>query len=245
MPVFGLLFLAQILCAVHVVRSGRQYFWIYLIVFVPMLGMIVYFVAEILPELMGSSRAHRAAGGVVKALDPGRAVRDAERRLAMTATAENKASLAEAYLAVGRTGEALALYDEALTGIHATDPAMLLGLARAHFTLGDYPETQGVLEQLRQTSTGYTSPEASLLYANCLEAQGKVAEALHEYEMLVPIYPGQEARYRYAALLRQSGNDAAARRLFEEICQAEGFAPRHARRLQREWYALARRQLAE
>jgi hypothetical protein len=77
-----------------------------------------------------------------------------------------------------------------------------------------------------------------------LEAQGKVAEALGEYEALAPVYPGQEARYRYAMLLREAGRDADARAIFQEICQAGEFAPRHVRRIQGEWYTLARRQLA-
>jgi len=230
MPLFGLIFIAQVLCAVHVVRTGRQYFWIYLIVFVPVLGMVVYFVAEILPGLMGGGHARGAASRVAKALDPGRAVRDAERRLAMTATAENKADLAEAYLAVGRDQEALELFHDALTGIHATDPAIMLGLARTHFAREEFLETQVVLERLRRANPDYVSSEGHLLYARSLEAQGKVDAALYEYEALAPTYPGQEARYRYALLLRQAGREADSRRILEEICQSAEYAPRHVRR---------------
>ena len=42
MPVLGVLsLLAQIACAVHVVRTGRNYYWIYIVVFVPVVGMAV------------------------------------------------------------------------------------------------------------------------------------------------------------------------------------------------------------
>jgi hypothetical protein len=34
-------------------------------------------------------------------------------------------------------------------------------------------------------------------------------------------------------------------RIFQEICQEERFAPRYARRLQKEWFALARREAAQ
>jgi len=67
MPALGLLTLAvQMLCAVHVVRTGRPYWWIFLIVFVPLVGMLVYLVAELLPDLLDSRRARRAASGVVR-----------------------------------------------------------------------------------------------------------------------------------------------------------------------------------
>jgi hypothetical protein len=244
MPAFGLMFILEILCAVHVVRTGRPYFWIYLIVFVPGIGMIVYVVAEILPEFMGSPRARAAAGQMAKSLNPGRELREAERRLAMTETAENQATLAEAYLAVGRNDEALELYRRALTGIHASDPAMLFGLARTQFARGEYHAAQRALERAREANPNGMSPESCLLYARSLEAQGSTAPALEEYAALAPTYPGQEARYHYAMLLRQSGLESEARKLFEEICQAAEFAPRHTRRLQGQWYTLARQQLA-
>jgi hypothetical protein len=45
-------------------------------------------------------------------------------------------------------------------------------------------------------------------------------------------------------LLSETGSRDAARRLFQEICQAVELMPKHARRLQKEWYDLAKRNLA-
>jgi hypothetical protein len=245
MPAIGIIvLLAQIACAVHVVRSGRNYIWIYVVVFVPLVGMAAYVLAELLPDLMQSRAARQAASGVAKALDPGKGLREAMRRVQITPTAENKAALAEAYLLAGQPAEAAACYREALTGIHATDPGMMLGLARALFAQGDAAESQAVLERLREANPDYSSPEGHLLYARSLERQGKVAAALEEYAALSTYYPGQEARCRYALLLQQSGHMDEARRVFEEIRQAVEYGPRHQRRAQREWYDIARRQLA-
>jgi hypothetical protein len=245
MPILGiLLILAQITCAVHVVRTGRNYYWIYIVVFVPVVGMAAYFIAEMLPDLMNSRQARHAASGVARALDPGRTMRDALRDVAITPTAENKARLAAAHIAAGQVEPAIALYRDALTGVHATDPAMMLGLARALFTKGDVAETQAVLERLREANPDYNSAEGHLLYARSLELQGKTEPALREYRALVNYYPGQEARCRLGLLLEQNGRGAEARKLFEEVCQAIDYGPRHQRREQREWYDLARRQIA-
>ena len=139
MPAFGvLLLLAQVACAVHVVRTGRPYYWIYIVVFVPMVGMAAYLIAELLPDLMGSRTARHAASGMGRAIDPGRGLREAQRRAQMTPTIENKAALAEEYQRSGQPGDAAALYRETLTGIHATDPTMMLGLARALFARGRF-----------------------------------------------------------------------------------------------------------
>ena len=111
MPAIGvILLLAQITCAVHVARTGRNYYWIYIIVFVPVVGMAAYFFAELLPELMQSRTARQAASGVAKALNPGKDLREALRRVEITPTAQNKVSLAEAYLADGQAAEARAIF---------------------------------------------------------------------------------------------------------------------------------------
>jgi len=197
-----------------------------------------------LPGLYRGPTARHAAARVAKVVDPCRGVRDAWRRLEMSPTVQNRTALAQEYLAVGQPRDAVALYREALSGIHATDPALMLGLARALFTLGDTAEVLATLDRLREANPAYTSPEGHLLYARSLEMEGRTAEALSEYAALIAYYPGQEARCRYALLLQMTGRVAEARNLFEEIRKAIDYGPRHQYREQREWYELARRQLA-
>ena len=246
MPIVALVeVVAQILCAVHVWRTGRSVYWLYIILLMPGLGMAAYFFFEILPEMMGTRTARRAVQGVGKAIDPGRRVREAERRLAITETAENKAELANAYMETGRFDEAIALFKDTLAGVHANDPALMGGLARAYFAGGAFAETVATLDALRAANPDFQSPDAHLLYARALEEQGKTEAALHEYEALAGYYPGQEARCRYAALLAKSGDGHAAEKNFREICQAIELGPRHQRREQREWYDIARRAIGE
>ena len=231
MPFLGVLFLVvQIACAVHAGRTGRPFFWIYLIVFLPMVGMLAYVVVELVPEMANSRTGRRAAAGVGKLIDPEKDYRAALRQVQISETVETK-----------RFAEAARLYREVLTGLHATDPGLLLGLARTEFGLGHYEEVQAVLEDLRADNPDYRSPDGHLLYARSLEAQGKSEAALYEYEALAAYYPGQEAKYRWAQLLKDTGKIDAANRLFAEIVQAYDILPRHARREQREWVELARR----
>jgi len=245
MPIFGVLvLLAQITCAVHAVRTGRQFYWIYIIIGLPGIGMAVYFFAEIMPELMQSRTARQAASGMARAMNPGKGLREALRRVEITPTAENRAMLAQEYLLAGQPAQAATHYRDALVGVHATDPGMMLGLARALFAEGNSVETQAVLEKLREANPDYNAPDGHLLYARSLEDQGKIDAALEEYRALAVYYPGQEARCRYAMLLLRSGRADEARRMFAEICQLIEYGPRHQRRAQREWYDIAKRALA-
>ena len=245
MPAIGvLLLLAQIGCAVHVVRTGRSYIWIFLVVFLPAVGMAAYFLAEILPELLHSRTARQAASGMARTIDPGKDLREAMRQVQVTPTAQNKAALAELYLATGSPAEAEALYRDALTGVHATDPGMMLGLARALFADGNAAEAQAVLERFSAANPDYNTPDGHLLYARSLEAQGKTDEALEEYKAVAGYYPGQEARCRFGLLLQRCGRAEEARQVLEEVCQLVEYGPRHQRRAQRQWYDTAKRALA-
>jgi hypothetical protein len=241
MPILGLLILgAEVLCVAHVVRTGRPFWWIYLIILAPLVGTIVYLGVEVLPGLYRGPTAQQVASRVVRVADPHRGVREAWRRLELSPTVENKTALAEEYLSVGQSQDAVALYREALSGIHLTDLSVMLGLARALFSLGDTAQVLDTLERLPE----YNSPEGHLLYARSLEMEGRTEAALKEYTALTAYYPGQEARCRYALLLQMTGRVAEARNLFEEIRKAIDYGPRYQYRQQREWYQLAKRQLA-
>lgn len=245
MTAIGLLVLiAQIACAVHVVRTGRNWMWIFLIVFVPLIGIAVYLAVEVLPGLAGSRGARQAASGMGRMLDPGRGLREARRQAEIAPTVQNKAVLAEEYLRAGQPEPAAQLFREALVGMHATDPGLMLGLARAQFALGDAAAARATLEARREANPEDISAEARLLYARSLEALGETDAALREYAAFAEAYPGQEARCRYALLLDQVGRRAEARQLYEEIRQAIEYGPRHQYRDQREWYAIAKRRLA-
>ena len=50
----------QILLIVHVLRTGRPFFWIFVLIFLPGIGALIYVAVEILPELLGGLRARRA-----------------------------------------------------------------------------------------------------------------------------------------------------------------------------------------
>jgi hypothetical protein len=246
MPLLGVLMLgAQVLCAVHAGRTGRPYFWITLILVLPGAGMVAYLVVEVAPDLLGGRRARSAISGAAKRLNPEKGYREALRSVEIANTTATRANLAEQCLLSGRIDEAMQLYRDLLTGMHATDPDFMLGLARAHFAREKFADAQTVLERLREANPDYRSAEGHLLYARSLEHLGDVEAALYEYAALAEYYPGQEAKSRYAALLQQAGRTEEARQLFEEVCRAVSLMPKHARRIQREWSDFAKRQLAK
>jgi hypothetical protein len=234
--------LLQIICVVHVVKTGRSFMWIYVLLFLPGLGVAAYVIVEILPGFFGSRTAHNLRSSAVSTLDPGRELRRRRQALEEADTVDNRRLLAEALLANGNHAEALELYRSTLTGIHADDPGMLLGMARAAYGVGQYDLALRTVLQLGETNPRYQPVEAQLLHARALEALGRDDEAADDYAALVTHAPGEEVRCRYALLLKRQGDRNAAKALFEEILTRSGRAPRHYRRHEQEWIDIARRE---
>ena len=58
MPILmGLHILVAVACAVHVIRTQRQMYWLFILFAFPAIGSAVYLLAEVLPSAAGSPTA--------------------------------------------------------------------------------------------------------------------------------------------------------------------------------------------
>ena len=163
------------------------------------------------------------------------------REVALAPTVFNKRHLADECLRIGRKEEAVELYRSCLTGLHADDPGLRLGLARALFEAGDAQGAIGELDILAHDHPASRTADGHLLYARALEAGGWTDRALEEYAALVPYFSGEEARCRYGELLARTGAADQAQEQYREIVRRVELVGSTYRRDQRSWYDTARR----
>ena len=233
--------LIQVLLIVHVIKTGRNMIWIWVLVLLPLAGGIAYIAVEVVPELLRSRTAQRTARGMKKALDPQADLRRYEREARVTANVASRQRYAEELVRHGRHDEAIAIYRQALSGLYEHDPNLMLGVARAEFGKGDAAAARTTLDELIRLNPDFKSPDGHLLYARALEAEGNVSKALEEYKVLAPSYPGAEAAVRYAQLLKSQGQDAAAAGVARDLLEQARIAPAHYRRAQKSWLETAER----
>jgi len=241
MPLYFLGILLDVICVIHIMRTGAERFWIYVVMLLPGAGPAAYFVAEILPSLLNTRTTRSLARNARSTLDKGRGIRHRLAALDMADTTENRRLLAEEYVAIGQYDEAIPLYETALVSFHADDPTLLLGYARACYGHGDPQKALDALDHLKSANPDFDSAEGHLFYAKCLEGVGRLGEALDEYRSLAVYATGEEARCRLAMLLQQRGEIDAARDVFAEILARAKRATRHYRSTEREWIEIARR----
>jgi hypothetical protein len=239
-----LMYIVQGVLIVHVIRTGRNFLWIWVLLLLPFgIGALVYLAAEVLPELFRSRTARRTARGLRRAMDPGAALRRYEDEARVAGNVASRQRYAEELARHRRYDEAIAQYTQALSGLYEHDPNLMLGLAQAQFAKGDARAARTTLDELIRHNPDFRSPDGHLLYARSLAAEGDVGKALEEYRALAPSYPGAEAAVRYAQLLEAQGQHAEAQRVARELLERARIAPRHYRRAQREWLEAAQKLL--
>lgn len=233
----------QVLLIIHVIRTGRNQIWIWVLALIPLAGPIAYIAIELIPELFRSRTARRTARGLRKAMDPTADLRRYESEARVGANVASRQRYAEELLRHQRYDEAIVQYRGALSGLYEHDPNLMLGLAQAQFSKGDAPAARATLDELIRLNPDFRSPAGHLLYARALEAEGNVAKALEEYQVLAGSYPGAEAAVRYAQLLQAQGQRTEAQRVVRELLEQARIAPGHYRRAQRTWLEAAQRML--
>lgn len=238
-PVFGVSLLFSILLCVHVVRTNQSMYWLWLILMIPWLGGLIYVAAIIVPDMLGGRTARRVGSAARQTLDPGRAYREAKADYDQTPTVAHAMHLAAAAMTLGRYTEAETLYHEAAQGVHADDPALLLGRANALVELGRFAEALGVLEQLGLDADRGRTPPAALTLGRAYEGLGRNDEADTAYDWAAGRLPGLEAYGRYAAFLARTGRRAEAQEALNEMDRRIKSADPYFRREARTWRDLA------
>ncbi len=227
MPFFILSLIIQVAFVIHIVKTGRNTTWIWIVIMLPMAGSIAYFILEVLPDLT-NSRAGRSAGRrVTTAINPNKGLKQAAHQYSISDTVENRLRLADECMAKGRYQDAKTLYEKCLMGVHSDDPTSMVGLAKAEFMLGNYPQTKSILDRLIKENPDYKNQDAHLLYARALEALGDESGALHEYEVLHDYFSGPEASFYYGLFLKSQNQHEEAQGIFNEIIKKANLSSKH------------------
>lgn len=237
--------LIQILCAVHCVRSGRNQGWLMVIIFLPLVGSLAYFVIEILPG-MGQTRELRAAkAAAVKAVDPEREVRAAQEAIEVADTAASRLALADRLTDLERWGEAIPHYEIGIAKAPRPERGAGFRLARAQYQAGRAVEARATIAALPETGSPSERDRTSLLLAKVLDEVGEHDAALALYGDVGERLPGGEAQCRAAALLLRLDRRDEARAMIEEVERRLKRIDRHERAAHRDMYDWAARTLAE
>jgi hypothetical protein len=225
----------QIYFAIHAARN-EKYWWVFIILFFPLAGSVIYLFIEYLPQL-------NYTASVPDKLSFKNKIKQLQRELEITDSIMNKVNLAKAYLQAGQYQASIELLEKCLGGVNAHDPNILEDLSYAYFYNRDFDKSKEYLARVEKIQGDQFSNDLKLLKARIHEELGEIDAALNEYKAIVKIFAGEEARARYALLLKKVGEEDKARDLFKEIVKKARLYPRQYKKFHRKWVNMAKAEL--
>ncbi|HET6756908.1 MAG TPA: tetratricopeptide repeat protein [Burkholderiales bacterium] len=244
MPILGAICGAIQFCfAYHALKTGRPYYWVFIIIAFPIAGCVLYYFIEVFPTSRENRRAEKALRSLAKSFDPQKELRERAADVEACGSIANRVALARECIANAMYGEAAALYRSCLSGLHQNDSHLRFGLAQTLVLVGEFDEAEEIARSLRETEQTFRPGEVQMVLAQALEGLHRFDEALVEFKLLAESYPGEEGRWRYGALLKRLGRSEEAREVFQRMLRNAERMSRHHRDAQNKWLSLAKENL--
>ncbi len=237
----GIVYGALILyCLYHAISRRSEPYWFFLILFIPAIGGIAYFLVEILPDL----RRGRLSIDTSLFQSSNARILSRERALEEMDTLDNRMNLAREYKNAGRSEDAKKLL-ESVSSIHQTDPYVRYELADLYFRESNLVVTRDILTGVLEGCPEELRYRAKLLQARTLDGLGELEPAEKYYREATMYFTGEEARARLAQFLISQNRKEEAKKSLEDILRNYKRSASVYQRQQREWFDLAGKLLKE
>ncbi|MBC7862386.1 MAG: hypothetical protein IAF38_05380 [Bacteroidia bacterium] len=207
----------QAICVFHSIRKGNQQKWIWIIVFLPLIGCLAYIFTEIVKRHHVSSIQSTAASIV----NPGGRLSDLEKKFKFSDTFANRIALADAYLENRMYEKAIELYEAALKGIFSDNEHVIKQLIKAYHNTGRLEDIILIAPKVLNT-IDFSKSQSNLFYAFALENTGKFDLAEKQYKAMNHRFSNYEARYNYGGfLLSQNRTEDATSIFYDVVAESE------------------------
>jgi hypothetical protein len=228
----------QAYCAYHSYKRGTHQKWIWLIVFLPLVGCLIYLFSEV----FSSSHVNSVQTGITTLINPGGVIKRLENNLRFADTFNNRVALADAYLSSGQTERAIQLYESSLTGAFTENEHVLMQLVSAYYHVGRYTDSVLAARKISRQPQFYRS-SSHTVYAMALAASGDDVAAEKEFMSMAGRYSYFENRYQYGLFLAARKRMNEATNIFDAIVQEGNHLTGYERRNNRQWVQSAKAEL--
>lgn len=218
MPAIYLLpYIVQLGLIYHVMKTGRDQRWMYILIMLPMAGGLLYFFVEILPELLGSRQGRTIKTQLINKVDPDKDYRKAKRAYEDHESTHTMQEFAQAALESGRAAEAEKLFRSAMTGINQDDPVLRFGLAQSLGALGRFAEARDIALMMRRDSPDFRRWRVSWLLGAAAIELGDPPEGEAHLRDTLPFATEEGPRMALAALLKSQGRMREANDIYKDV----------------------------
>lgn len=190
------LFLLQLFCLYHAYKNAAEYWWYFVIFFIPIFGPIFY----LYKAFYSKQNLEAAEEGVKGLFNSNYNLQKLEKEVKYADTIENKTQLANAYTLAARYEEAIELYQSCLKGFNSDDPDLLKSLLKAYYLKEDYKSVVKMGEKL-QNESHFVQSDEKIAYAWSLYFVGEKDKALKQFKEMDALFSNYKQRLEFARFL--------------------------------------------
>lgn len=228
----------QAICVYHCIRRGNQNKWIWIIVFLPFIGCLIYFFSEIVT----GREINKVQSGLGEFINPSGSIRKLEDNLRFSDTFANRIALADAYLVSGDIDKAISIYEESLKGAFEENEYVLSQLVVAYHQKKLFTKAVLVAEKIKHLPQ-FKFSHCHVLYADALAQTGAGDKAETEFISMNGKFSHYEGRYYYALFLLKEDRAGEAHQLLSNIVAESKHLSSGERRYYRNWLAKSKEEL--
>ncbi|WP_055448790.1 TRAFs-binding domain-containing protein [Lacinutrix mariniflava] len=199
-------------CIYHLIKNRSQYYWIFIIIFIPVIGSIIYLVTQV----YNKRDASIIKENLTSVLIPTKKVKDLEKKLQFAETFQNRLDLADAFFEMKDYKNAITHYEVALKDETQNKYFILENLIASYYGLEDYNKTITYAEALKKYPE-FNKSKSEFIYGLALDKTEQSAAAEKHLKAIDQRYSNYSERLILAKFYIERDNIEAAKEILNEI----------------------------
>lgn len=204
----------QIFCFYHIYKNRNPYYWIFLILFLPLIGAIIY----LLKYVIITSDKDKMQKEITQVINPAKKTKDLERKLQFSDTYANRIELADAYYDNKNFVSAISNYKISLEDTVQEDLYAQQKLILSYYQLHNYENVLKHSENILNKSE-FIGSKQQFCYGMALKEVGKMEEAEHQLKQINKPYSNYTQRLELAKFYLETKKINEGKSLLEEISE--------------------------
>ena len=207
---YYLIIALQVFCFYHVYKNKNDYYWYFIIFFIPLIGGLIY----LFTQVINKNDVAIITEEITTIINPTKKIKSLEHALEFSNTFQNKINLADAYLENKEYNNAILNYESALESNFKEDPYTLNKLIKCYFEVQNFEK---VIENSRKINLAKDFQETLNFYGLALEEKGNFEEAEIQLRKTDKRYSNYNERLALSKFLIRRNKKMEAKEILEEI----------------------------
>lgn len=222
---YFIVIILQVFCIYHAYRNNSDGKWYWLIIFLPIIGCILY----LYDHFYSKENVKNLKETAKSAINVNYEIEKLEKAVEFSDSIANKTALAYKYAELGHFDKAANTYKSCLSGYNKNDPYTLKQLVKCHYKIEDYELSIYYAEKLTEDKD-FAKSEEKLFYALSLVKISELEKAEDVFNQMDSRYSNYKQRMEFARFLHSQGRkDEALNKLDELLDEFNKMSPEERR----------------